>query len=386
MNLKTFDEMNKSFAFFLLRPAKACYAFILTVCITIAVLVVWSGFAPMDDVVKASVFLRTEEAVSEVRCLASGELCEKKYVNNQLVNTGDFLLQLDTEALEKELQAYQLQLEAVTSDITINDVLMQTIKTEDNAALKIFQAESQPRQQAEAISAAYLYELNKRKNEYDELQIKLQREKDKPAALRVQQNVLDMENQCNQCFLSLQSFKNSEFLKAIETQKQLVASKISLESQIAELNRNIKNATITAPITGRIIEVKKLNNGDYILAGEELFKLVPNDAEKLKAYLYVDSAYIARVKTGNPVKIKFPGLPPSRFGQVETEVSVVPPDAEINNGEAYFAVEALLDKAYLEASDGQVAKLLPGITAEGRIITERSTILKMLLRKLDFIR
>ena len=386
MNLKTFDEMNKSYAFFLLRPAKACFVFILTVCFTIILLLIWAGFAQMDDVVKVDVFLRTEEAVSEVRCLSSGELYKKNYVNDQLVNAGDLLLQLDTQALQKELQAYQMQMETVTSDIAINDVLMQTIKTEENVALKTLQNNPQYQKQAEAISAAYLYELNSHKNELDELQLKLQREKDKPAALRVLQTVQDLENQYNQSFLALQSLKNSEFLKAIEKQKQLASSKINIESQIAELSRNIKNATITSPISGRIIEVKKLNNGDYVLAGEELLKVVPDDAEKLKAYLYVDPAYIARVRTGNPVKIKFPGLPPSRFGQVETVVSVVPPDAEVNNGEVFFSVEALIDKPYLESSDGQIAKLLPGITAEGRIITERSTVLRMLLRKLDFIR
>ena len=140
-----------------------------------------------------------------------------------------------------------------------------------------------------------------------------------------------------------------------------------------------------APISGRIFETAKLNTGDYLLAGEEVLRIVPQNGEKLKADIYVDSNYIARIKTGNPVKIKFPGLPPSRYGMVETEVSVIPPDATNLNGTAVFVVEAEIESPYLTAKNGQTAKLIPGISAKGRIITERSTVMQMVMRKLDFI-
>ena len=147
----------------------------------------------------------------------------------------------------------------------------------------------------------------------------------------------------------------------------------------------MKNSMIYAPISGRITESLKLNIGDYILAGEEILKIVPESSSTLKAYLYIDPAYIARVKVGNPVKIKFPGLPPSRYGQLETQVSLVPPDVDISMGSPIFIAEAPILKDCLISTDGQVAKLIPGITAEARIITEKSTMIKMILRKLDFI-
>lgn len=59
------------------------------------------------------------------------------------------------------------------------------------------------------------------------------------------------------------------------------------------------------------VAVTKLNTGDYIFAGEEILRIIPQNEEKLKAKIYIDPSYIARVKVGNPVKIKFQGLPPS---------------------------------------------------------------------------
>ena len=61
-------------------------------------------------------------------------------------------------------------------------------------------------------------------------------------------------------------------MTALDTKKSLQSAKNSIESRITELERAIKNSTIYAPISGRISEVTKLNIGDYLLTGEEIFK------------------------------------------------------------------------------------------------------------------
>ena len=71
---------------------------------------------------------------------------------------------------------------------------------------------------------------------------------------------------------------------------------------------------------------------------------------------------------------------------IETEVSLVPPDVTMTqSGQAVFVVEAEIQNPYLHTRHGETAKLLPGISAEARIVTERSTAMQMILRKLDFI-
>ena len=71
---------------------------------------------------------------------------------------------------------------------------------------------------------------------------------------------------------------------------------------------------------------------------------------------------------------------------VETEVSIVPPDVTVmSTGQPAFVVEAVIENPYLSTKRGQTARLLPGISAEARIVTDRSTAMQMVLRKLDFI-
>ena len=266
----------------------------------------------------------------------------------------------------------------IEQDIFINDTLLQTINTDTFPKLE-------KHTNAYIKSAAYMYEKQRLESVIDDSKKLLEREKAKPESLRIPQVIQDLESRYNQNQLSFYTWKNNQLSEVLSFQKQLNNSKNTMESRIVELNRIIKNATINAPITGRIIETLKLNNGDYILAGEEIIKIVPDNSSMLKAALLVDPAYVARVKVGNLVKIKFPGLPPSRYGQIETSVSIVPPDVDLSTGQPVFIVEAPILEDFLISTDGQIAQLIPGITAEGRIITERSTVMRMLLRKLDFI-
>ena len=389
MNLKTFEDMQKTSAFFMLKPANAIYGFVITIFVSIVVIFVWAIFAPMDDVVKASVLLRPAEAVSSIKCVTSGELSEKYFENDDLVNEGDLLFSLDTAFYKSQLETYKAEIIKNQNEIFVNNQLLQTIEANKMPDLV---GESETAQVSDADSSdafikcsAYLTEFQRYQTGISDLQTKLNREKSKPQSLKVPHTIQDLETELNQNQLAFESWKNSQKLTAIENQKNLDSAKKALESRIAEIERLIKNSTIYAPISGRISEITKLNPGDYLLAGEEILRIVPQNSESLKADIYVDPSYIARVKNGNPVKIKFPGLPPSRYGMVESQVAIVPPDVSYVNGQPIFIAEAEIENPYLTTKNGQTARLIPGITAEGRIVTDRSTVMQMVLRKLDFM-
>lgn len=378
MYLKTFDDMQKTSVFFMLKPANSVYGFIVTVCISIAAILLWAVLAPMDDVVKAAVLLRPSTAVSSVKCVTSGQIYSKYFQNDDVVSEGDLLFTLDTSVYKTEMDAYQKELLKNTNDAFINEIILQTIESETLPQIS-------NNSDAYVKANSYITELHRYQAIITDVKTKLEREQNKPQSLKVPQNITDLQNQLNQNELAFESWKNSQKMTALDTKKSLQSAKNSIESRITELERAIKNSTIYAPISGRISEVTKLNIGDYLLAGEEILRIIPQNDEKLKADIFVDPSYVARIKVGNPVKIKFPGLPPSRYGMVETHVQIVPPDVTYQNGNAVFVVEAQIDSPYLIAKNGQTAKLIPGITAEGRIVTDRSTVMQMVLRKLDFI-
>ncbi|MCR4952937.1 MAG: HlyD family efflux transporter periplasmic adaptor subunit [Treponema sp.] len=379
MYLKSFKDMKQTSVFFLLKPVNSIYVFIISVCLVVFSLVIWACLAPMDDVVKADVILRPVESISSIKCVTSGELYVKNFENDMTVNAGDLLFSLDTTALQTELESYKLELQKNEGELFVNKILLQTMQ---DGSLPNLPQDSD----AYIKSAVYIAEKSRYQKLFEDAERKWNRERTLPKDIYIPQNVQDLENQKEQIRFSFESWLNSQKVSAIEQKKSLESSRRTMESRIIELERTIRNSTIYAPISGRITEVLKLNKGDYLIAGSEILRIVPEQNGKLKADIYVDSSYIARVKEGDAVHIKFPGLPPSRYGQVETNVSLIPPDATLSSsGTPVFVVEALVPDTRMKTRSGNLATLIPGITAQARIVTERSTVMQMLLRKLDFI-
>jgi multidrug efflux pump subunit AcrA (membrane-fusion protein) len=186
--------------------------------------------------------------------------------------------------------------------------------------------------------------------------------------------------------LQFASWKNTQMIETMDILKNLLQNKETLERRISDLERNIRNSTIRAPISGKVNEYRQLNKSDTVLSGEEIITLVPGDESNLKAELYVDPAYIAQVKIGQKATLRFPGLPPSKFGKIEADISLIPPDfTQRNDTNPVFIVEAVIKDPWLTSPAGERIYLRPGIGAVGRIIVDQDTVMRMILKKLDFI-
>lgn len=379
INLITYKELKRTTVFFMLKPCYAVYAFIISLVLVCIGLFIWSAFAPMNDIVKVTVVLRPIDAVSIIRSVTGGEVVAKKYENGDMISIGQLLFKIDTASMEQELESNIKRNKRIDELLFINSILLNSMYN------GVFPFEVE---QTEAYikASSYLYEMQRYESTINDMALKLQREKEKPQSLTVPQNIVDMQTEYDRTIMQYNTWKNSQLSSALELQQQLETEKNLVEDRKSELERGIRNATLYAPVSGIISEVKKMNEGDYVMPGEEVIKIVPVTEGALKADLYIDPLYIARISAGNPVRIRFPGLPPSRYGQIETAVSLIPPDCTFTAaGTPIFIAEAIIEEPYLISKEGKKAQLVPGITAEGRIITEKNTVLRMVLRKLDFI-
>jgi len=143
---------------------------------------------------------------------------------------------------------------------------------------------------------------------------------------------------------------------------------------------------VRSPIAGRVEELRRLDAGDNLFAGEEVLRVVPERSGGLDLQLRVDPRDIAELRQGMAIVLKFPGLPPSQYGTVGARVTRVPADANTSSaGTAFFDVEATLDRAFVENRRGERVELIPGMVAEARIVVKRERILRLILEKLDFL-
>jgi adhesin transport system membrane fusion protein len=372
-------EFHQGYQFFMLRPSQAVKLFILTLTAIVSIAVIWALFAVMDDVVKANALIRPVASISLVKAVSGGEVLQKNYTHDAFIQEGELLFQIDVSADILELDNSGKLMARVNDSILLYNTLLETIRSGTNHA--------NPENSETFIrSESYLIENRRFQMQIEEARIKLEREKSLPESLVLKQRLEDMTRELEQAELQFSSWKSNQTIEAMDTLKSLLQNRENLERRITDLERNIKNATLRAPISGKINELRKLNIGDYVLPGEEIITIIPSDAVNLKAELYVDPAYIAQVKIGQKATLRFPGLPPSKFGKIEADISLIPPDfTQGSNSSAVFIVEAVIKEPWLTSSGGEKIYLRPGIGAAGRIIVDQDTVMRMILKKLDFI-
>ncbi|MDR3335513.1 MAG: HlyD family efflux transporter periplasmic adaptor subunit [Treponema sp.] len=372
-------EFHQGYQFFMLRPSRAVSSFIITLAGILSIAVIWALIAQMDDVVKATALLRPSAAISIIKALSGGEVLKKNYVHDGYVNEGDLLLQVDVSADTLELDNSKKLMVRVEDNILLYNTLLKTIRQGKNSA-------AVKNEEAYIHSEVYLIEHRRLLGQIEELRIKLEREGSLPDTLSVKQRFEDMSRELAQAELQFSLWKNNQMIEAMNGLKNLMQNKETLERRLSDLERNIRNATFHAPISGRINEFRKLNIGDYLLPGEEIITIVPDDTESLKAELYIDPAYIAQVKIGQKATLRFPGLPPSKFGKIEAEISLIPADYIVGpDSNPTFIVEANIREPWLVSPKGDKINLRPGIGAMGRVIIDQDTVMRMILKKLDFI-
>ena len=102
MYIKSIDSLRKTSVFFVLKPAKAIYGFIICVCFLLLFVLFWVVFFPVDDVVKGECLLRPVDSVSSIKCVVNGQINSKNFTNDATVNKGDLLFSLDTKFYESE--------------------------------------------------------------------------------------------------------------------------------------------------------------------------------------------------------------------------------------------------------------------------------------------
>lgn len=375
VKLENLTLLPKTHDFFDTQVSRAVNVFLYSILVLLVSLVIWLTAAKMDDVVKATAILRPTENISELKCLSGGEILSKNYKQNQKVSKGDLLLEIDCKSEENELHTIKEQKKCYEEELSINKRLYSIIKNE------VLVIDTKDFIQAEG----FISEYKKMKLQVDDLQKKYVYEVSMPESLKTPQKIDESKNQLEQAKLALFSWKNNKLL----TLKDLIDNyeeKIqNCNSRIVSLERSIKNAKIYAPIDGFVDEKLSLNSGDYILGGTDVLRIIPSENEKLKAEIVLEAAKVARVKIGQEVKLRFPGLPPSSYGQLQGTITLIPADITVNSNNPVFIVESEIPEPYLYSSKGDKITLRSGLVAEARIVISHDSIIKMVLRKLDFI-
>jgi hemolysin D len=177
-------------------------------------------------------------------------------------------------------------------------------------------------------------------------------------------------------------FKSEEQLKDLQSQIGTLNSEISqTQQQITELERQLAQKIIRAPVTGTILQLPFKQPKSFIQTGQLVVQIAPQNASTILK-VQMPSENTGFLKTEMPVKIKFDAYPFQDYGVIEGKVQKVSPDSklvDVGNGKIEaFEIDVMLDRNYIQ-SQGKRIPLNLGQTATAEVIVRQRRLIDLIL-------
>ena len=151
-----------------------------------------------------------------------------------------------------------------------------------------------------------------------------------------------------------------------------------LQTEIGEAERMLRYTTVTSPVSGIVTTLSVRGAGEVLQQGQTIATIAPSEVPLVVEAL-LPNKDIAFVKKGLPAKLKLEALPFQDYGVVEGTVIDVSADAISNkDGVSNYKVTIAPSTTHIATQEGDVT-LRPGLSVSAEIITERRTVLSLLL-------
>jgi HlyD family secretion protein len=151
-----------------------------------------------------------------------------------------------------------------------------------------------------------------------------------------------------------------------------------LQSEIAAAELTLQHTTVTAPVSGIITTLDLRGSGEVLQPGQTIATIAPTGV-RLVVEAQLPNKDIAFIEKGLPAKLKFDAFPFQDYGIVEGLVIDVSPDAQVDKENGSFYKVTIAPRKTEIAAKGKNVYLRPGLAVSAEIITERKSILSLLL-------
>ncbi|MED0686226.1 HlyD family efflux transporter periplasmic adaptor subunit [Anoxybacillus ayderensis] len=185
--------------------------------------------------------------------------------------------------------------------------------------------------------------------------------------------------------ISLAKFKTDKLVEINEAIKQQEKLVKDLERKKKDIEVQLRNYRIIAPINGVVNIIKDVNEGDIIHPNDPILTVIPDRQSQYKMIIYVPNKDISKTKIGAKVSYHFAALPYREYGEVEGRIVRISTDSTVNpeDGISYYIVEATVPNESLQNYKGKKAKIKVGMQAEAFVVTDSKKILHYLLEKIN---
>lgn len=389
--------------------------------VALILLVVWAGFAEIDEVTRGEARVVPTSQVQIVQSVDGGVVVELPVSEGQLVEAGQLLLRVDptrfvSNMLESRssllaLQAKALRLEALTRGTAFNppaelmrdapEVVAQELRlyesrrAELNAQVAIAQNQLAQRQQelnevqarreqAERglesvlkelaiarpmVASGAASEVEVLRLERDAVRLRGDKEQSIAQISRVRSAILEATRKIEEVQLTSRNVMSAELSETMGKLASLSQSGRTLEDKV-------KHAEIKSPVRGTVKRLLINTVGAVVQPAKELVEIVPSD-DALILEAQIAPKDIGFLHPGQEAMVKFTAYDFANYGGLTADVIHIGADSVVDDkGNAFYRVRVRTRKPDL----GPNLPIIPGMVAQVDILTGKKSVLSYLLK------
>lgn len=334
----------------------------------------------LDEIVTATGEIRPEETEASVKTLFSGFVTNISFANSQFINKGDLLFEFDSMYEKKELE--NLEKLNVLYEIEENELsgLLNLIEQTniENLPTKTSSKFDNPK----CLTFISLYKNYKKAMELT--QNNYLRQKDLYPISVSKSELEEYENSFLQAKYTFSSWLGNQKILAQEDFSEVTEKLQIIRKEIMQLNKEIENSQVYAPISGYINNSYKIRNGDYLYAGTDILTIIPI-TNNIKCIANLSSSNISKIKVGQEAIVQIDDLPWTKYGKLKGIVSLIPTDVvkiQEFSTKNFLPVEIQLSQNFLQDRKKEKIFLHIGSSANVKIKVSENTIFQKFLQSL----
>ncbi len=392
--------------------------------IFIIAIVVWAGFAKIDEFTRGDGRVIPSRSVQLVQNLEGGIVAEVFVREGQIVKRDEPLVRLDdlrfsaslreTEVNQKQLQAKAARLKAEAEGTPFPESeLLLTVPPATVAVEKDLYLARQ--QELSSSNQVILQQITQKQQELSELEAKsqqirrsynlLKRELDlteplvaqgavsKVELLRLRRQANDLAGELQSANLSAPRIQaalgeleqklaaaDSAFRSKAQSEFNEVQSEFSrLQESSQAIVDQVDRTLVKSPVAGTIKQLFVKTLGGVVQPGMDLLAIVPSE-DSLLVETRIRPADIAFMHPGQKAMVKFTAYDFSIHGGLEGKVVNISPDTIVNDeGESFYLVQIETTTSFL-GSKVDPLPIIPGMTVNVDVLTGKKTVLDYILK------
>jgi len=426
--LDDLDFMRSTSAAILEQTPKRSRLLLYSIIIFLIIIVLWAGFAELDEVTRGSGKVIPSQQIQVVQNLEGGILSELLVKEGQLVEKGQVLIQIDDNSFESsfmesrlrywELLAKSARLEAEAEGknsfvvpqevLEMNPELAKNEQSLFNSRLRELKnsvrvIESQTQSHRHQISEAKAKAKQiKRSLRLAKKELNIIKPLYKSGAvsqvnlIKVERQVYELEANLDEVNLTLprlnetikesQGNKNNIInafrSKAREELNSAQAEIPRILESIESLEDKLTRTSVRSPVKGTVKQILVNTIGGVIKPGMDLVEIVPFD-DALLVEAKIKPSDIGYLFPGQKAVVKFSAYDSSLYGGLDAELVHISADTivEMSGGkeESYYVVRVKTDKNFL-GDERSPLPIIPGMTTNIDILTGKKTVLNYLFK------